>query len=184
MLINSSKLFCNPKESIYQTKVISENLNDTKLVFTFGNEGNWLIKNLNLNIANINIPVINDEMARRWWDGLMTFYQMRETVIKEIEKKNEIIIITNKLFGFYVGFILSLVSLLTKRNKKIIVITSFSTKNNTQVLDSLALKATIYDVMKTKEYKDELALNPSLLELDNCLNRIYLEKLKNAFDMS
>ena len=168
------------KKQVKKTKE-SKNIKSVnkKVIFTFNETADWYTQKIGSEVDSYNFKVSNnakEDKALGWWDGIFAFNKHKNEVAKLIENKNEIIVVANKFFGVYSGFILSLICLAINQNKKVIMLTSNNIANELNLIKYLSNIITIYDCMEPT-YRESID-NSSLFQLENQLNDIYIKKLK------
>ena len=168
------------KKQVKKTKE-SKNIKSVnkKVIFTFNETADWYTQKIGSEVDSYNFKVSNnakEDKALGWWDGIFAFNEHKNEVAKLIESKNEIIVVANKFFGVYSGFILSLICLAINQNKKVIMLTSNNIANELNLIKYLSNIITIYDCMEPT-YRESID-NSSLFQLENQLNNIYIKKLK------
>ena len=168
------------KKQVKKTKE-SKNIKSVnkKVIFNFNETADWYTQKIGYEVDSYNFKVSNnakEDKALGWWDGIFAFNEHKNEVAKLIESKNEIIVVANKFFGVYSGFILSLICLAINQNKKVIMLTSNNIANELNLIKYLSNIITIYDCMEPT-YRESID-NSSLFQLENQLNNIYIKKLK------
>lgn len=168
------------KKQVKKTKE-SKNIKSVnkKVIFTFNETADWYTQKIGSEVDSYNFKVSNnakEDKALGWWDGIFAFNEHKNEVAKLIENKKEIIVVANKFFGVYSGFILSLICLAINQNKKVIMLTSNNIANELNLIKYLSNIITIYDCMEPT-YRESID-NSSLFQLENQLNNIYIKKLK------
>jgi hypothetical protein len=170
-----------------------------KLLITFGEKGLWFLNKINKKIKSYNIKVPDNADANQfegliltvyneqemvnsaWWIGVSSFYEQEKAISLALSNKQEIVILSENVYGFYSVFICNILNFAKKKNKKVTLITSFNAKNDINFLEYLSDKIKVINIMDSDKYKDTLSSN-GLYGLINCMNSIYVEKIKECFE--
>ena len=172
---------------------------NSKILITFGEKGLWLLDKINKEIKSYNIKVPDNanenqfeelihtayneqEMVNSaWWTGVSSFYEQENAISLAIRNKQEIVILSENIYGFYSVFICNLLNFAKKKNKKVTLITSFNAKNDINFLEYLSDKIEVINIMDSDKYKNARSSN-GLYGLINCMNSIYVEKIQEYFE--
>ena len=187
----------NKKEKTNRKEYMKTN---KKILFTFGEKGLWFINKINKKIKSYNIKVPDNVNGNQfegliltayneqgtgnntWWNGIFSFYEQEKAISSALRNKQEIVILSENIYGFYSVFICNLLNFAKKKNKKVTLITSFNAKNDINFLEYLSGKIEVINIMDSDKYKNSFLSSIGLYGLINCINSIYVEKIQECFE--
>lgn len=155
-----------------------------KLIITFNNETNNLIRGSKTDTDSIQIPIENcpnEELfiQENIWAGLEIYSKLQRKLSKLTKDYDEIIFAIQNFHETLQGFIYCFVKSLKRRKKKVTLI--FNSNILSRIfINQISKYCEIKDVYSDKEYQDFYKNHfpkVSILELDGLLNTIYLREL-------
>ncbi len=155
-----------------------------KLIITFNDETNNLIRGSKTDTDSIQIPIENypnEELfiQENIWAGLEIYSKLQRKLSKLTKDYDEIIFAIQNFHETLQGFIYCFVKSLKRRKKKVTLI--FNSNILSRIfINQISKYCEIKDVYSDKEYQDFYKNHfpkVSILELDGLLNTIYLREL-------
>lgn len=158
-----------------------------KLIITFNDETNNLIRGSKTDTDSIQIPIENypnEELfiQENIWAGLEIYNKLQRKLSKLTKDYDEIIFAIQNFHETLQGFIYCFVKSLKRRKKKVTLI--FNSNILSRIfINKISKYCEIKDVYSDKEYQDFYKSHfpkVSILELDGLLNTIYLREIKKC----
>ncbi len=158
-----------------------------KLIITFDNETNNLIRASKTGIDYIQIPIENypnEEffIQENIWAGMEMYNSLQKKLSKLTKNYDEIIFVIQNFHETLQGFIYHFVKSLKRRRKNIKLILN-SNVISQFFINQISKYCTIKDVYSDKQFQNfskNYFPKVSILELDGLLNTIYLRELKKC----
>ena len=158
------------------------------LVIAIGKGMNNIVEVAKINAKVLYLPVDNydfddtfsDDSSGDIWIGIAVYEKNQKRIAKTLKDYTKIIILTDNISFFGQGFIFYLSKYIKRKNKKLIIIMNGNFLNRSYIsqLKKCGTMIDVYQDEKYKKYHKTYFPKVSILELNGCINTVYINELK------